>query len=371
MASEETGERHRSYSLLQTLKVPSSVSSIAFGHAGHLFVGSHDGILRVYDLSTFKVIKGVRKLGSEVSSIVCVKRPGSDLRDAWIACGTKIMQFQFDTPKMILTVEDALAVIDVCTTRDDTLNEIALNTNKSHIAFSADSGTVGIIDLSTKVVFRMKHEHKNVCGTVKFIPNKPSELVSGGYDQNLLHFDYGSGTLITQHEIAPSAPEGGMSLSPPFIASMAVSSTGVLSAGTADGRLWISFAGESPKDKSAKSKKSAKHWKGLERDKEHLIKIAEGPVVAMALHDPRVLTVSSLMGIIMQYHLVLKDDQLVMEKLWKQEATNLRKVNALIADERRIIVGGLQSDGSGVVEIWKRERTSQEPPGLLVDEAKS
>ena len=56
-----------------------------------LFVYSppDDGILRVYDLSTFKVVKAVRNLENEVSSIICMKRPGSDLRDAWIACGTK------------------------------------------------------------------------------------------------------------------------------------------------------------------------------------------------------------------------------------------------------------------------------------------
>lgn len=49
-----------------------------------------DGILRVYDLSTFKVIKAVRNLDSEISSIICVKKPSSDLRDAWIAAGTRV-----------------------------------------------------------------------------------------------------------------------------------------------------------------------------------------------------------------------------------------------------------------------------------------
>ena len=44
----------------------------------------------MYDLSTFKVLKAVRGLGAEVSSIVCLKRPGSDLRDAWVAHGHKV-----------------------------------------------------------------------------------------------------------------------------------------------------------------------------------------------------------------------------------------------------------------------------------------
>jgi len=44
----------------------------------------------VYDLSSFKVMKAIRGLGAEVSSIVCMKRPGSELRDAWLAHGSKV-----------------------------------------------------------------------------------------------------------------------------------------------------------------------------------------------------------------------------------------------------------------------------------------
>ena len=54
-----------------------------------LFV-TDDGSLRVYDLSSFKVLKAIRGLGAEVSSVICVKRPGSELRDAWVAHGQKV-----------------------------------------------------------------------------------------------------------------------------------------------------------------------------------------------------------------------------------------------------------------------------------------
>lgn len=59
--------------------------------------------------------------------------------------------------------------------------------------------------------------------------------------------------------------------------SMAISATGVLAAGTADGRVLINFAGENSKQ----GKKSRKNWNGLDGSKEHIIKIAEGPIVAM------------------------------------------------------------------------------------------
>ncbi|KAF8735152.1 hypothetical protein AX14_002657 [Amanita brunnescens Koide BX004] len=350
--TQESYDPGFTYSLLKTLKTPSAVSSLAFGHAAQLFVGTHDGTLRVYDLSTFKVIKAVRNLGSEVSSIICVKRPGSDLRDAWIAAGTKIMKFQLDSPKMIQDVHDALEVIDLVAQPDDLVNEIGLNGNKTHIVFSTDAGIVGVVDLTTKEILRMKTEHGNVCGCVKFIPTKPKELVSGGYDQKLLHFDYTNGNLLSEREIAPYAPVGGMSLSPPFIMSMAMSATGILTAGAADGRLWINFAGETSKE----GKKNRKIWNGLDESKEHVIKIAEGPIVAMAFINTQTLIVSSLMGVIIQYRLVLeKENELKLEKLWERDGGEPIKVNVVVVDEKRVVIGGLQPDGTGVIEIWQKE----------------
>ena len=43
------------------------------------------------------------------------------------------------------------------------ISQIALNINKSHLAFSMDSGVVGVVDLSTKTISRMKTKHESVC----------------------------------------------------------------------------------------------------------------------------------------------------------------------------------------------------------------
>jgi hypothetical protein len=72
-----------------------------------------------------------------------------------------------------------------------------------------------------------------------------------------------------------------MALSPPFVMSMAMSTTGVLAAGTADGRLWLGFGGEKPSVGEKGTKKKAKKWDGLEEKEALLIKVAEGPIVAM------------------------------------------------------------------------------------------
>jgi hypothetical protein len=72
-----------------------------------------------------------------------------------------------------------------------------------------------------------------------------------------------------------------MSLSPPFIMSMAMSTTGALAAGTADGRLWLGFKGDKTSNPGKGPRKKSKKWEGLDEDEALLIKVAEGPIVAM------------------------------------------------------------------------------------------
>lgn len=75
-----------------------------------------------------------------------------------------------------------------------------------------------------------------------------------------------------------------------------------------------------------------------------------------AFSDGRTLTISTLLGNLTQYHLVYDEEEgsVVLQQLWQKESLGLEKVNALIVDEKRIIVGGLSANGRGVIEIWKQ-----------------
>lgn len=353
----EPFEPNEWYTLQRSLQTPAHISCLALGHAGHLFAASADGSLRVYDLSSLKVIKAVRGLGAEVSSIVCVKRTGSELRDAWLACGSRVMNFQMDTPKMIQTADDALSVIDVVDSSvpDDVLNELALNTNKTHIAFSMDSGVVGVVDISTKAVSRMRTKHDSVCGSVKFIPDRPREIVSGGYDTALRHYDFHERKLLSIRKIPTYTVVGGMGMSPPFVMSTAISSTGIIAAGTADGRLLMGCGGYKPPKPKGGKKKRSKKWEGLDEDEEIITKIAEGPIVALAFDESGILTVSTLLGVMVRYEVTIDPDEgsVCLDKVWQQETQSVKKVNALVVGNERIVVGGLTANGSGVFEIWK------------------
>ena len=100
-------------------------------------------------------------------------------------------------------------------------SQLSISDNGKYLVFSSDSGTVGTVDLSTKQVTRMKNRHTTVsissqavvtrldsikrvqvCGSVKFIPDRPSEIVSGGYDSTILHFDIGQGSILSRFDIS-------------------------------------------------------------------------------------------------------------------------------------------------------------------------
>jgi len=179
--------------------------------------------------------------------------------------------------------------------------------------------------------------------------------------------------------VAPFSVADGMSLSLPFVMSSALSTSGVIAAGTADGQLWLGFGGEKhiSTGSSGAKKKQSRKWEGLKEDAELLEKVAEGPVVAVfvvsphfdskvlslivdwsrAFSDPNTLTVSTLLGMITQYQIARNDkaESVDLVKIWQRETQTIDKVNALITDDRRIIVGGLAKDGKGVVEVWNKE----------------
>ncbi|KAJ7174017.1 WD40-repeat-containing domain protein, partial [Mycena crocata] len=349
------------YRLNHTLNTPSPISALAFGHSSHsTFRGltdalADDGSLRVYDLSSFKVCRAVSGLPAEISSIVCFKRPGSDLRDVWLACGNQALSFQMDSPKLVQTVSDATAALEMCD-GEDVLNEVSLNAGKTHLAFSTDSGSVGVVDLTTRTILRMKTGHSSICGIVKFIPDRPREIVSGGYDSCLLHFDFAQGTVLSRRDIPPFPIADGMSLSPPFVMSAAVTSTGVMAAGTADGRLWLGLGGEKGDQTKSSKKKRTRKWEGFSPDDDLLEKVAEGPIVAMAFSNPSILTFATLLGSINQYRIVRQEnDPLQLVKIWQGQTSAINKVNTLIIDERRVVVAGLTPDGKGIIEIWNKE----------------
>ena len=80
--------------------------------------------------------------------------------------------------------------------------------------------------------------------------------------------------------LASLPPSNGVSLSPPFVHSIAFSEHGILAASTASGRVWIGRGG----DKSiASKKKRSRKWEGLREDEGNWVSVGEGPVVSVCV----------------------------------------------------------------------------------------
>ncbi|KAG1810958.1 WD40-repeat-containing domain protein [Suillus subaureus] len=347
------------YTCRQTLKTPAPISCLAEGSPDHFFAGSDDGSVRVYNQETLKVVKAIRSLG-EVSSVVCMSHNAGGLGDIWVASNRHALRFTMDTEKMILAKADATLMLELGADDDDMVNELSLNQKNSQLAFCLDSGTVGVVDLSTKQISRLKTSHDNICGTVKFIPDRPSELVSGGYDSRLLHHDFHQRTVLSRFDIgtSPLPESSGVSMSPPFILSSAMSPSGILATGTADGRVWIGTGGEKMSGVSfgTSMKKKRRKWEGLKQDEGFTADVGHGPITALTFIGPRTLFTSTLMGKVTLHEIggPTADGKLDIFPKWTKATTDVSKVNAIVATGDLVIIGGLSEKGGGMIEVWEK-----------------
>ncbi|KAI0949954.1 hypothetical protein AcV7_008573 [Taiwanofungus camphoratus] len=342
------------------INTPAPVSYLVFASSQDIFAGSDDGTLRLYRLPSPKVARAIKSLGPEVSSVACSKLKNDEVGDFWVASGRRALLFEANVAKLILSAEDAAAILDLGQDDEDVLNELCLSDNRKHMAFSTDSGSIGIVDLSTRQVSRMKTSHNSICGTVRFIPDRPGELVSGGYDSALLHFDLNQGTLLSRYDITAPPPTSGVSLSPPFVLASSMTSTGLFAASTADGRVWLAGGGEKRTPNVSGSKKRSRKWEGLKEDEAMYIQVAEGPVVAVSFSGTGSVVTCSLLGSIAGYTIFRDNDgRLQTNEAWSIEATNIAKVNTLAVSEHWLTVGGIGQDSKGVIEVWSLDRVAK------------
>ncbi|VDB82906.1 unnamed protein product [Peniophora sp. CBMAI 1063] len=341
-----------------TFQLPTHVSSLRYTHSRKLLVGSDDGSLRVYHPPDVRVVKAIRGLGDEVSSIALHRKPKGDEDEgrAWVACGTQAILFDYQAEKLVLTRSDALDTIVLSEDEDDVLNEIAVNSTGKTLAFSTDSGAVGVVDLASRRVRRMKTRHSNICGSVSFIPGRHNELVSGGYDSALLHFDFSLGNLSSRQDFSAAPQASGISLSPPFVLCLSVHTQGICAVGTADGHLWIGRGGED-RERGKSSSTKRKRWNGLAEDQAQMTRVADGPIVAVAFIECTQVLTCTLRGVLSCHNISASDSSgsFTVAPIWTTQVMGMEKVNALSVNLPHISVGGFNSQGKGLVVVLSRD----------------
>jgi hypothetical protein len=90
----------------------------------------------------------------------------------------QVKLFSFDAQQLVQSHENAVTVIQVGEDEGDVVNEVSVTTspvaflrtygqiclsdNQKTLAFTMDSGTVGVVDLATKSIQRMTTQHNSV-----------------------------------------------------------------------------------------------------------------------------------------------------------------------------------------------------------------
>jgi WD40 repeat protein len=154
----------------------------------------------------------------DVTSIVCSSVSPEVF---YAACGVKICSFdlrQLDRPVAIYNFNE------------EEISEIALNEKENFLAAADDSSNIKVINLTDGKLYKTLRKHSNICSAVKFRPHRPWELLSGGYDNKLIQWDFAKSRahcIIDMQEIGVTPEElDSYVVSPPFVHSIAVSSTG-------------------------------------------------------------------------------------------------------------------------------------------------
>lgn len=104
------------------------------------------------------------------------------------------------------------------------INQLDVHSNGHLVCVCDDSGDVRVFDVKSFSLLKTLRSHDNICSTVKFVPRKPWELISGGLDCKLIRWDFNRGrplTILNQVDLLPNSDDtdvsGNYSINPPMV----------------------------------------------------------------------------------------------------------------------------------------------------------
>lgn len=144
----------------------------------------------------------------------------------YAAFGTKILVFstnQLQEPEFVFQ------------SNQDEINQLALDSKEQFLAACDDSGEIKIYGLSDRKVYKtLRFKHTNICSTVLFRSKRQLEVLSGGMDCRLIHWDFSKPKCLNQFNMqelhSTSNDASAYMINPPFIHHLAENSDGTLTA---------------------------------------------------------------------------------------------------------------------------------------------
>ncbi|CAL1540129.1 unnamed protein product [Lymnaea stagnalis] len=150
----------------------------------------------------------------------------------------------FGEEVLILDTQRLQDPVYVFHSNQDEINQVTLDSKEQFLAACDDSGEIKVFGLQDRKVFKtLRHKHTNICSTAIFRPGRQWEIVSGGLDCRLVHWDFSKPKCLNQfnmQELHATPGDTPYMINPPFVHHMATSSSGsILACALENGQIPI------------------------------------------------------------------------------------------------------------------------------------
>ncbi|PVD18361.1 hypothetical protein C0Q70_20910 [Pomacea canaliculata] len=216
----------------------SSVLCVAVNQTtGTIASGGELGELCIWS-DTGELLHKYSRPGADCTSVLFSKEKHSIL---YAAFGLEILMFD---------VSQTLELVYVFQGNQDEVNQVQLDDKEQFLAACDDSGEIKIFSIGDKKVFKtLRFKHTNICSTISFRSNHPWEIISGGLDCRLIHWNFSTLKCLNKfnmQELHSTSNDASLYMvNPPFVHHIGKNESGSLYACALENGLIAVFDGSS------------------------------------------------------------------------------------------------------------------------------
>mmetsp|Transcript_47347 Transcript_47347/g.125706 ORF Transcript_47347/g.125706 Transcript_47347/m.125706 type:complete len:231 (-) Transcript_47347:26-718(-) len=182
------------------------VNDLAFGGSHDTLVSASDESVRMWDLDKARTSRCFLPTSAQDShvdgdelSVNCVTWGyGAFLDVVAFGVGRSFLLFDSREPQLVSKCPKHSFINE----HTDEVNHLCFQFDGSLLAAADDSGDIILYDLRMMNIFKkLKRKHSNICTKVLFRPGKPADLISGGLDGQLLHWNINKGKPLNSYDM--------------------------------------------------------------------------------------------------------------------------------------------------------------------------